>query len=451
MVSSLVETGSSASVLGSRRGFRFQKLLTQRGILALVFLAYLFLGPVAETSDIIASVLSFSFLGLLVLISTITLFRGRSLRSSVALTLRSGGMGEQGDVIGGEQARLILGLSPIRIQPFFLLRIQIEFKNEGVVFPYLVLTGVSSDSRHVGEEVRFPHRGEWTIESIQLTFGDQLGLCAYSWNAFIPHGEATIRVGIPKRNAEGLPVISSSTRPGDLLSHTEEKLGDPFDLKQYHPSDGIKKIVWKVFARSGELVARHPESSMTPEGQVVVFGLLSVQDDLVAGDLLSYIQKLERLDLSVYIGCRGMNTTGAKNSQDAEKLLIESVWRSSDRSIESELSDLLQEFENRTPGSKVTSLVVFCSEAYVGYPEGRATMDGLDRFLTARSITPVFFVHRAVSRFREGVGQRKSRLKELSRSLLWHSDGNHELYSDDGSGREFFTRCGRRGWEVLKY
>ncbi len=451
MVSASLDTASNSTAISSGAPFRLQKLLTQRGLLALLFLAYLFLGPVAEASDIIASVLSFSFLGLLVLVVTITLFRGRALRNSISLSLRSGGLGEKGEVVGGEAARLILGLSPLRVPPFFLLRVEIEFENEGVLFPHLILTGVSSDVRRLSDEIKFPHRGEWHIKKVNLAFGDQLGLSTYVWSGELPSGEKTIRVGIPERSADTLPVVSSSTRAGDLLSHTEERLGDPFDLKQYHPSDGLKKIVWKVLARSGELISRHPESSMTPEGQVVIYGALETHEDSVAGELLSYVRKLERLDLSVHVGCRGMHGPGVHNSKELEELLVDSAWETPSRTIEGEIDQMLQEFERTAMGSKVTNLVVFCSEAYLANPDRRRRIVALGSHLVTRSILPVFFVHRSPESFQSEGTKFRSGIIERFSALIWHEEVSSELFDSDGRTKEFFSTCAQRGWEVVKY
>jgi len=104
------------------------------------------------------------------------------------------------------------------------------------------------------------------------------------------------------KRADSVPVLTSSYRAGDLISDANERRGDPFDLKPYHPSDGIKKILWKVYAKTGELISRHPEQSMTPEGQVFIFSVNNVEDDHVCGAALDYTKKLEDLSLDVFSG-----------------------------------------------------------------------------------------------------------------------------------------------------
>ncbi|MDQ7088547.1 MAG: DUF58 domain-containing protein [Acidobacteriota bacterium] len=71
--------------------------------------------------------------------------------------------------------------------------------------------------------------------------------------------------------------LESSLASGDLLSHPwGPARGDLVDARSYTRSDPARLILWKVYARSRELLVRAPETARSPERQPLIY--------LVAGD-----------------------------------------------------------------------------------------------------------------------------------------------------------------------
>jgi len=422
-----------------------QPILTWRGLALEGLLVYFLLGPVTHESDIVASVLSFSLLGIHIILATISYLKGRSLRTSLNLRILT-----NGQLVGGQDRDITLKISPFRLPPFFLLKAEIVFKEDGVDIPVVLLSGASSESSAVTESIQFPHRGIWEIAKISFELGDRLGLTAYSWNASEEELKQSCEVNLPPARITNLPVVSSSRRAGDLIPHPYDKLGDPFDLKQYHPSDGLKKLLWKVYARSGELVSRHPESTMTPEGRVAIYCIAERQDDLLSADCLQYAEELAAMDLELLLGCSGMNDKPlARTPEQFRKLLLESVWQSSLSSTH-EIALYLSLCERELTGSTLDRVAVFCAAEHLDSEEGLEHYAEIGRCFSQKGIKPVFFI-RGKSEGRSEVFARVDRSRDLLNSVLSFF---FEQGSEPERGHRFLNKflgiCGGNHWEVVR-
>src|SRR5262249_27301528 len=119
-----------------------QPLLTVRGLVLEALLLYFLLGPVTQESDIVASVLSFSLLGIHIIVLTVTFFKGKSLRRSLKVDVL-----HDATLIGGREGSVALKLTPFRLPPFFLLRVELVFDEEGAECPISLFSGSSPESR----------------------------------------------------------------------------------------------------------------------------------------------------------------------------------------------------------------------------------------------------------------------------------------------------------------
>ena len=69
---------------------------------------------------------------------------------------------------------------------------------------------------------------------------------------------------------------------GDLVGHPEgSPTGDRFDMRHYTPGDPIRFVLWKVFAKSRQLVVRTPERALSPVRQTIAY-LVTGPDDMAA-------------------------------------------------------------------------------------------------------------------------------------------------------------------------
>ena len=433
----------------------FRSVLTARGFLIVLLLVYLLLDPVANKSDIVASVLAFSLLGILILFTTVTLLKGRSLGRTVRTSIFAHGVSgdsKDGGLFAGERAFLVLKTTPVRIPPFFILSVSFNFENALLQLPIDSFVGASLAPRAIGNKVVFPHRGIWKIDSLSLKFGDQFGFSSHAWETDDVEGAHSFKVSPHEIAADTLPVISSSNRAGDVVAHTQERLGDPFDLKQYHPSDGLKKILWKVYARTGELISRHPESSMTPEGQVIVLVVANKQEDYVCGTALSYLSKIESMELEILVGCEGMSGAGlARSRSQAARLMIDTVWNTEDTStLSSDVAHVISSSQQALPGSKIARLVVFCGSERAQTKDGCSDLTHIGEMITQLGIQPVFIVCRIYGKQSTSTKalSKRSRIRDsVTRALVFQADSKSRV--EEVSLNEFVGVCGRSSWEII--
>jgi hypothetical protein len=196
-------------------------------------------------------------------------------------------------------------LKQSNLPPFFALKIVRTFEHSGAKSSVHIVKGSVGESgaRHLIDSVSFSHRGNWVISSIVLTIQDVFGLVSFSWE--IPVNYA-IEISAPEIPIEPLPIVAASARAGEELSLTQLRSGDLYDLRQYDPSDGTRRILWKTYAKRRELIVRRPEPAIIPEGEVAVFLVAGSNEDFVVGGFVSYLRLLERQDVTILFGTDGL-------------------------------------------------------------------------------------------------------------------------------------------------
>ena len=199
---------------------------------------------------------------------------------------------------------------------------------------------VDADRGYIQFILTPPHRGVWKLTECVCTVRDILRLTAQKIS--IPLSQE-ITIHIPHTPLPALPLYASSSHPGDTVIHNAERLGDPFDLRPYQPGDSMKRILWKVYARTGELITRQPEASCTPEGEMWIFCAAKKHADATASACLDYARQAIRSNLTIHAGCIGMGSRKAATSIDElEKLLIDATWESDEESPAKSLDRFLQ-------------------------------------------------------------------------------------------------------------
>ena len=191
------------------------------------------------------------------------------------------------------------------LPPFFSLEISRRFAEDGVAAPRHIIRGRAQEEgkRTLIDTVAFPHRGYWSVPGVEFTLRDAFGLTAMAWESPAAAGVEVHAKTIP---IVPLPIVAASSRAGDQLQQSRERSGDLFDIKPYDPSDGTKRILWKTFAKSGQLVVRRPEPAVIPEGEVAIYLIAGAEDDHVAGALQGYIEQLEANQIVILFGTDGM-------------------------------------------------------------------------------------------------------------------------------------------------
>jgi hypothetical protein len=246
-----------------------------------------------------------------------------------------------------------------------------------------------------------------------------------------------------------LPLLSSTQRPGDTVTDTLNRQGDPFDIKPYHPSDGIKKIVWKAFAKSGELLSRHPEASMTPEGFVTIITLARPEDDDICSKVIAYTRALEELKLDLLISCEGLHGRQlVRGSNACEELLIDSVWdaaQSNRETLEQDVHALLDWCAQSSGHIAVRKVLLFVSGARIANAREATRITALATWLASRGVEPVFCVSRPVL---QQESEHQGRLHKAVSLFVTQPDAQAALPSATDY-RAFLTTCLSRNWEVF--
>lgn len=89
---------------------------------------------------------------------------------------------------------------------------------------------------------------------------------------------------LPHAGALRASELASCLSRGDLFAHPfGPARGDRVDSRPYTRSDPARLILWKVFARSRELLVRTPESARSPEERPLVYLLAGAKDEAAAG------------------------------------------------------------------------------------------------------------------------------------------------------------------------
>jgi hypothetical protein len=243
--------------------------------------------------------------------------------------------------------------------------------------------------------------------------------------------------------------LSSTQRPGDLVIDTLNRQGDPFDIKPYHPSDGLKKIVWKAFAKRGELLSRHPEASMTPEGYVVILVLAGPLDDDVCARALAYTRTLDELKLDIVVGCQGGRSyIPASTPEAAEELLIDAVWESARASLHELRADtmaLLDHCRETTRGIKVSKVLIFCSGDRLSNAAEARTVGDLASWMSSQEISPVFCLTSPTTSKKSADAGRAS----LVTGWFVLPDNKGASNSSPATYHDFLSGCLQKQWEVF--
>ncbi|MCC6934065.1 MAG: DUF58 domain-containing protein [Deltaproteobacteria bacterium] len=177
------------------------------------------------------------------------------------------------------------------------------------------LRTVKNKSFECQETFIFLHRGFWLLKSYRISIGDKFGICKISWA--IPL-ERVIKVIAPNYELHEMHFPAVSAISGEAHYHHQNSAGDYYDWRQYHPSDGINRILWKVYAHSGQLVVRKPEQTGSADKQLFLYVIAAKNEDQVVGAYRSIMSSLESSDLEIVLGSDGL-TYDCDKSEDGFK------------------------------------------------------------------------------------------------------------------------------------
>lgn len=449
-------------------------ILTPRGMLLLALALILLLGPGRLETDIIASTLGWALMLVLALSVALTLTAGLLVKRSIRIRIR-----EQSDALratAGSATQATIELTPTSVLPFFRLSIALVFEHPLPVSTTHHLTGKnpggSTTHRKISEQIKFPHRGLWRTTHVAAAYGDRFGFASLKWEIAIgptDSQEADLEFGHSfliypaPYPTQRLPIIASAHRPGDLMAETREPQGDLYELKKYYPGDSMRRIVWKIFAKSGDLISRHPEASVSPDGQVAIYVVALPEDDATCAVAAEFTNQIEESDLSAILGCLGASANDlALRPHDSELLLIKNTWNSLAANINDELysesfTEYLRKVREILSTTALERVMIFTSLSGLSSPVAAQRIVSLGSLAVAQGVQPVFYVTGVSAlTFASDYPGDDLLSKRLGATLsTWLTEGSDSKISSRLERTKqlylsFLESCTAQGWQVFK-
>lgn len=416
-------------------------LFSARTVIILLCLVYLFLGPISTHIDIVSAAVAYGMLAVVGALALYVTLPALLLRRSLKVTIAA----QSGEVVSKSPISIAIATSQARLLPLLNLFIQVVWKEDGAPRSEVKFSGRGASERFATIAPLFPHRGVWRVQRIVCTVSDFLGLIQMRWSISTPF---SLEVAPPPSRDPHLPIISSSQRPGDLVTDSLNREGDHYDIKRYHPADGIKKIVWKVFAKRGELLSRHPEASITPEGYVLLFVCADKTDDDVVARAVAYAHQLKELNLDVLATCEGAPEGQLAGDGDAlRSLCIESVWNVGAEATDQEgaLRSLIASALQRDNLTKIDKVVVFCSERRFSKTFGAQAVESVTKSLAFQNISPVVIVSKNLAAH----APKRGAATRLIDKVMFTQTESQESIASKKSYEQFIALCLQNRWEVV--
>ena len=129
------------------------------------------------------------------------------------------------------------------------------------------------------EHVVFRERGAHPRAVRRIIVEDVLGFARIAFR-LVESNERMVLPGCP--TPLSLP-LRQMLGQGDALSHPAGRPeGDPIEMRRYGPGDPVKRILWKVYARTRTLMVRVPEKALSPIPRTLTYLVAGEEDEAAA-------------------------------------------------------------------------------------------------------------------------------------------------------------------------
>jgi hypothetical protein len=198
------------------------------------------------------------------------------------------------------------------------------------------------------EEIVPVHRGIRDSILRRFEVSDTFGLARVAFRA---REARDVRFLPSIGNLRQVHVVRSMSE-GDQISHPDgPPHGERIDMRQYSAGDPIRFILWKVFAKSREVVVRTPERALGPVHQTVAYVVTGDKDEPGAGAARVAVD-CGALGGDWVLGADGCDGTASSSAQALELLA-----QSGDAPLSAGGAGLRRFLETATPGSLGRALV----------------------------------------------------------------------------------------------
>jgi hypothetical protein len=396
-----------------------------QGLALLLLIAYLVFLPILNENDVVLSVVCLSLIVLLIaswIGSLLVAYRLRNRTSievliSQATSTSQRGVGELESLVKGQ---LLLRGEGFRLLPFFGMNVTLNWQSSDLQSFRFYLSSIWDSSLVAAtKEFSFPYRGTWNLKSIQATLNGPFRLTKMAWNIPLPKNYMW-NVGVSVPSGSMLPLLTSSNQPGGEILDESVRLGDYYDLKPYHPSDGINRVVWKIFAKSGYLIAREPERASSPEGNLLMYVWANKHHDVLAGVALRYLLSTSEAKISYTFGCLGMKSgAGTHTFESSRSLLIESAMEANDSKLSHSIGAFIDASRANASGhgSSFQSITIFCDESNFSTSKSIEKAIEIGALCQKVGLRPNFFIPKLTSKPFSKEPSLQSKLYDLSVKL----------------------------------
>lgn len=204
---------------------------------------------------------------LMVVIATLLVWRAARLQAG-----KAGGPGEPLQAECGHVTTTGFSLPALRWLPFVDVRwTWLE--------PRAAVTA-RRERRRLIEEVQPTERDHFTQVVRRIEIGEVFGFARIAFRM----RQARAGRFVPWVGGLDKMHIASGLAGGDAMAHPEgSPTGDFYDMRSYSAGDPIRFILWKVFARTRDLMVRTPEAAMSPDRRTVAYLVAADGDEPAAG------------------------------------------------------------------------------------------------------------------------------------------------------------------------
>ncbi|HEU4718595.1 MAG TPA: DUF58 domain-containing protein [Bacteroidia bacterium] len=157
--------------------------------------------------------------------------------------------------LGNVRARIVF--SGMRTSPLFLLNENLYERKK------LLRYGVSGQGRTLLND-----RGIYDVEEVQFQFTDILGIIALPVTIHFTKQLITLPRAQQPLSAKAEP--QATEEQTERIEIPKRVVGEYLNYKDFETGDDVRRIVWKIYARNGELVVRIPET-MDPYASQLYF------------------------------------------------------------------------------------------------------------------------------------------------------------------------------------
>lgn len=148
-----------------------------------------------------------------------------------------------------------------------------------VVFPDDIVTRIGQEGDLLVETLIPESRCRTTRIVRRFSVSDVLGFSRYQWR----QSQSVDLCVLPRSHAlRALPVLRSLTAEDGLPSQTGNPEGDRMEIRPYVAGDSVRNIMWKVYARTGELNVRLPEKSVFHSNRTLAYLISGPGDEAAA-------------------------------------------------------------------------------------------------------------------------------------------------------------------------